>query len=94
MFLHDFAERCIKPGIKISKRLVCSRNCDIPLIIMKTVIVLLLVSALAKADPNPVVKIRSGELLGCPGVSREGRQYFGFKGIPYGKVVERFQVAF
>lgn len=42
-------------------------------------------------EDTPVVSISSGDLVGFVSRSREGREFFQFLGIPYGKA-ERFEV--
>lgn len=45
-------------------------------------------------SPNgPIVTINDGDLQGSILKSREGRDFFSFRGIPYGEVIERFQVS-
>jgi len=40
---------------------------------------------------KPIVSTQFGKVQGTTGQSRDGRMFYSFRGIPYGKVAERFQ---
>ena len=40
--------------------------------------------------PGPVVSTMYGKIQGGMGESRDGRTYYSFRGVPYGKAPERF----
>lgn len=61
---------------------------------MKLFISLLLSASLVlgqEAATGPVVSTLYGKVQGASGQSRDGRMYYSFLGVPYGKAAERFQ---
>jgi hypothetical protein len=45
-----------------------------------------------EGNNKPIVETHFGKLQGIAGVSRDGKMFYQFKGIPYAKAPERFQV--
>lgn len=62
---------------------------------MQTQIVLLLTctTVVLAVYENPVVTLKTGQIEGLPGISRGGRNFSQFLGIPYGKIPKRFAVS-
>lgn len=48
----------------------------------------------ASASDELIIETNSGRLGGVPSITREGAVYHAFRGIRYGKIVERFEVQF
>lgn len=49
------------------------------------------VLALGQDEAGPVVTTVKGQLRGSTGQSRDGRMFYSFTGVPYGKILERFK---
>jgi len=62
--------------------------------ILRKVVLTLLVSVLVtcKSQSGPVLTISQGKLEGKYAESRDGRQYYEFKAVPYGQFSRRFEV--
>lgn len=62
---------------------------------MKIVLALglaLVALAVGQEADKPIVDTHYGKLQGDVATSRDGRMFYQFKGIPYAKAPERFQV--
>lgn len=54
---------------------------------------LLLHLASCADDETVIIETKQGKLAGSTLLSREGRKYFSFTGITYGKIVKRFEAS-
>ncbi len=68
-------------------------NCVIIVQCIFLLIVLNEISCSSNAE-DAIVQTKYGSLQGISLTSRRGRVYYGFLGIPYGKIPERFAVRF
>lgn len=63
---------------------------------LTTLITLVIISSATGLDfgfESPVVKVWQGKVLGKEMTSTEGKKFYAFLGIPYGKITKRFKVS-
>lgn len=62
------------------------------LILLVIVVAMSVTQAMVIDNAAPTVDLKQGKAFGIAMTSTEGRPFNGFLGIPYGKIVQRFQV--